>query len=58
MSILKVTIKNGTAKVEVDGIAGQSCKGLTGNIEKALGVSQNPEYKPEYYQEEGQQQCQ
>ena len=60
MQTIKMTFKGPKAKIEVDGCQDASCAELTAAIEKALGVAESVNHKPEYYQEtqQGQQQCQ
>tara|TARA_R100000008_G_scaffold48299_1_gene28691 strand:- start:414 stop:623 length:210 start_codon:yes stop_codon:yes gene_type:complete len=50
---IKFTIKqDGSVTEEVIGIVGNDCENLTKRVEERLGVVQNVEHKPEYYQQQ------
>jgi len=58
MKLVKITIKDGRAKVEVDGCQDSTCKDVTEAIERALGKTESTDYKPEFFQERSQDACQ
>ena len=48
---IKFTIRqDGTVTEEVMGVVGNDCENLTKRIEERLGVVENVQHKPEYYQ--------
>ena len=44
--------KEGNVIIEVDGVKGKSCDAITKQLEKVLGKVESKDYKPEYYDEE------
>ncbi len=59
MKTVKITIKHGKARVEVDGCQDASCSEITEAIERALGSGGgDKEFKPEYFQQRSQEQSQ
>lgn len=51
---IKVTISpDGKPKIEVNGVKGGSCKGITEALEKSLGMVETFKKKPEFDQSEG-----
>lgn len=49
--MIRVTVaKDGSTKVEVDGVVGSSCKEMTKHLEQRLGNVKSVEEKPEMYQ--------
>ena len=56
MKKIKITLhKDGTQKVEVTGAVGQECTEFTSELEKRLGVTDDRQFKPEYYEAENEQ---
>lgn len=49
---------DGTVEIELEGFHGQGCAEVASEMIKKLGKSSDKKRKPEYYQEEKQQQCQ
>ena len=49
---IKFTIRQaGTVTEEVMGVVGNDCENLTKRIEERLGVVENVQHKPEYYEQ-------
>ena len=44
--------KEGNVVIEVDGVKGKKCDAITKQLEKVLGKVESKDYKPEYYDEE------
>jgi hypothetical protein len=52
MKEFEITIdKTGKVQVAVRGVQGESCQGLTKNIENAVGIVEEREYTSEYYEQ-------
>jgi len=50
MREIKVTVSpNGEVKVSTEGFSGSSCKDVTKDLEKLLGVVEDETYTTEYY---------
>lgn len=50
MQIVEITIApDGTPTIQVNGIAGQSCKDVTKTVERALGTVTSDKPTQEYY---------
>lgn len=52
MKELEITIdKEGRVQVAVRGVKGDGCTGITKNIENAVGMVEDRQYTPEYYEQ-------
>lgn len=52
MQELEITIdKEGRVQVAARGVKGEGCRGLTKNIENAVGTVEEREYTAEYYEQ-------
>ncbi len=52
MKELEITIdREGRVQVAVRGVKGEGCRGLTKNIEDAVGTVEEREYTAEYYEQ-------
>ena len=55
--MIRITItEDAKTTVAVNGVSGQSCKGLTAKLEKALGKTVKDKKTAEFYQRETNQQ--
>jgi len=44
----------GETKIEAKGFAGSSCQEATRSLERALGIRQSQQHKPEFHQSQAQ----